>query len=63
MEITDFIEKYESHILTEEILQEYNDLVNQKCKHEKTYYSIDIGKDKCCKCQEIVYFINIKKSS
>ena len=63
MEITDFIKKYESHILTKEILQEYADLVNKKCKHDKTYYSIDTGKDKCSKCQEIVYFIHIKKSS
>ena len=44
-----------------EILNEFRELNNEICTHNKTYYSLDIGKDKCVKCKKIIQFKEIKK--
>jgi hypothetical protein len=56
MTIESFIEKYRQEKISEEILNEFRELYNSLCVHKKTYYSLDIGKDKFVKCERIIYF-------
>lgn len=61
MTIESFIEKYRYEKISEEILNQFRELNNEICTHNKTYYSLDIGKDKCVKCEKIIQFKEIKK--